>query len=44
MGPQPEHVLLESDAKEFARGVGFEVANDIDVGAYHYGFIARKHE
>lgn len=43
IGPQPEHVLPEADARALLEAVGFEHVSDIDAGAYHYGFIYRKH-
>lgn len=43
MGPQPEYVLHEHDALELVRACSFEVVSTIEVGAYHYGFTAKKH-
>jgi len=43
MGPQQEHVLPESDARELATTAGFVEYTDIDAGAYHYGLIFKKH-
>lgn len=42
VGPQPEHVLLEEDAKVLMGKVGFVYGMNIDAGAYHYGLIFRK--
>lgn len=43
VGPQPEHVLQESDLRVFAKDSGFTFISSIDAGAYHYGLIFRKH-
>lgn len=43
MGPQPEHILSEDDARALAKAVGFKHKKDIDAGAYHYGLIFIKH-
>ncbi len=43
VGPQPEHVLYEPEARSLAAEAGFEVVRDIDAGEYHYGFIIRSH-
>jgi ubiquinone/menaquinone biosynthesis C-methylase UbiE len=43
MGPQPEHVLLEADARSLVEAAGFELMADIDAGAYHYGLVYKKH-
>lgn len=43
MGPQPEAVVREDDARSFAEEAGFVHATDIDAGAYHYGLIMSKH-
>lgn len=43
MGPQPEFVVRESDARDLAQAVTFEYVSSIDAGAYHYGLIFKKH-
>jgi len=43
VGPQPEHVISETDVKKIAEGEGFTHIADIDAGSYHYGLIFRKH-
>lgn len=43
MGPQPEHILSETDAKELIEHAGFAYDSNIDAGAYHYGLIFKKH-
>lgn len=44
MGPQPEYVVRESEASDFALGVSLKYVNNIEAGAYHYGLIFVKHE
>jgi ubiquinone/menaquinone biosynthesis C-methylase UbiE len=43
IGPQPEHVLPEAEARNLAEHAGFVHLSDIDTGAYHYGMILQKH-
>jgi len=43
IGPQPEHVLIEADAKDIIEKQGFTYVSNIDTGAYHYGLIFSKH-
>lgn len=43
MGPQPECVLVETDARECVEQSGFIYVSSIDAGAYHYGMIFKKH-
>jgi len=43
IGPQPEHVLVESDTRELVEKHGFLYVSNIDAGAYHYGIIFKKH-
>jgi len=43
LGPQPEYILSEDDARELVVASGFEHLNDIDAGSYHYGMIYKKH-
>ena len=42
IGPQPEHVLPEADARAVAEQAGFTFLSMIDTGAYHYGLIYKK--
>jgi len=42
VGPQPDHVLLEDDARSLVEKEGFTHVSDIDAGAYHYGLIYIK--
>lgn len=42
VGPQPDHVFLEEEAKKLAEEVGFTFSTDIDTGAYHYGLVFKK--
>lgn len=42
LGPAPEHVMSEMDARAQATEVGFEVGENISAGAHHYGFIIMK--
>jgi ubiquinone/menaquinone biosynthesis C-methylase UbiE len=43
MGPRPEAVVREDDARNLAEEAGFVHMSDIDAGAYHYGLIMSKH-
>jgi len=43
VGPQPEAVFHEDDARELLEAAGFVHFEDIDAGAYHYGLIFTKH-
>lgn len=43
IGPQPEQVFIQADAKALAEKCGFTYVSDIDTGAYHYGMILQKH-
>lgn len=42
VGPQPDHVFPEDEAKTLLESEGFVFVSDIDAGAYHYGFICKK--
>jgi len=42
MGPQPEHVFTEEQARTIATDAGFRVEGTIDAGSYHYGLIFIK--
>jgi len=44
IGPQPEHVVQEQEAREMTEKAGLVFLSDIDAGAYHYGMIFQKHE
>ena len=43
IGPQPEHVLRESDMRTLVEKQAFSYVSNIDAGAYHYGVIFKKH-
>ncbi len=42
LGPQPEHVLTERDARALLKEAGFSYHKRIDAGAHHYGILCRK--
>jgi ubiquinone/menaquinone biosynthesis C-methylase UbiE len=42
MGPQPEHVVTEEQAKELAEAAGFEFVRSFVAGAQHYGLLYKK--
>ncbi len=42
MGPQRDHVVLESEAKAYAERAGFSYERSIPAGAHHYGCVFRK--
>lgn len=42
LGPHPDHVFTERDAKKVFETQGFAFVEDIPAGAYHWGFIMRK--
>jgi len=42
LGPHPEHVLSESDARKLFEEGGFTYLDSIPAGAYHWGFVVRK--
>ncbi len=42
MGPQPQHVVAPTEAREYLQKAGFTKVSDIDAGEHHYGFIYRK--
>lgn len=42
MGPQPEHVIPERQAKALFEKHGFVFVKTINAGAHHYGMIFRK--
>lgn len=42
MGPMPEQVVTENEAKTLLQQTGFEIASVIDAGAHHYGIIGIK--
>ncbi len=43
VGPQPENVFTENEAKGLVEKEGFKYISNIDAGAYHYGLIFIKH-
>lgn len=42
LGPAPEHILTEIEARELVQEAGFKVQENISAGAHHYGFVATK--
>ncbi len=42
MGPRPEKVVTEDQAKKLFESKGFTVEKSINTGAHHYGMIFRK--
>ncbi len=42
MGPQPELVVSENDARELVQTAQLTYESSIDVGTYHYGLICKK--
>lgn len=42
LGPNPAHVIDERTAKDLIEDTGFKIEQEIEAGAHHYGFIARK--
>jgi ubiquinone/menaquinone biosynthesis C-methylase UbiE len=42
LGPQPEHVITESQAKELFEKHGFAFVKKFDAGDHHYGLVFRK--
>lgn len=42
IGPQPGHVLSESDARAYAEGEGLTFERAFDAGDHHYGLSFRK--
>jgi ubiquinone/menaquinone biosynthesis C-methylase UbiE len=42
MGPQPELVVSEGDARELLQAAKLVYESSVDVGTYHYGLICKK--
>ena len=42
VGPKPEMCIHPEVLKKLLVQIGFQVARDIDAGAYHYGFVCNK--
>jgi arsenite methyltransferase len=42
LGPQPEHIFPEDQARAVAESAGFSCMQEIDAGVYHYGLIYKK--
>ena len=42
MGPTPDAIIQEGQARTLLEGAGFNIATTISAGAHHYGFIAKK--
>lgn len=42
MGPAPDHVVLESEAKALAERAGFSYERSFPAGSHHYGCVFRK--
>ncbi|MEX0931284.1 MAG: methyltransferase domain-containing protein [Candidatus Paceibacterota bacterium] len=41
MGPQPEHIFTEGEARELFERHGFVLERSIEAGEHHYGIIMR---
>lgn len=41
LGPRPDDIIDESEAKKLCEESGFEITGEINAGAHHYGFLAR---
>ncbi len=44
LGPHPDHVVTQAEARKIFEAAGFGQAEDIPAGAYHWGLILRKQE
>lgn len=42
VGPEPDAVIREEDAKALFLSAGFSFEKNIDAGAYHYGLVFKK--
>jgi demethylmenaquinone methyltransferase/2-methoxy-6-polyprenyl-1,4-benzoquinol methylase len=42
LGPHPDHVVAQADARRLFEQAGFAKGEDIPAGAYHWGLILRK--
>ena len=42
LGPHPDHVVSESQARKLFEAHGFVFAGTVPAGAYHWGFIVRR--
>jgi ubiquinone/menaquinone biosynthesis C-methylase UbiE len=42
LGPHPQHVLPEADAKKLLEKEGFVQIKEVPAGEYHWGFLMRK--
>jgi ubiquinone/menaquinone biosynthesis C-methylase UbiE len=42
LGPHPDHVVTEEDARKLFEEHGFSYVDAVPAGAYHWGFVVRK--
>jgi ubiquinone/menaquinone biosynthesis C-methylase UbiE len=42
LGPQPEHIVPESDVRALAESKGFSFVRPLDAGDHHYGLIFKR--
>jgi ubiquinone/menaquinone biosynthesis C-methylase UbiE len=42
LGPHPDHVVSEGDARKMFEEGGFTYLEPVSAGAYHWGFVVRK--
>src|SRR5581483_11626867 len=42
LGPHPDHVITEREAKKLFEDEGFVVVSEVPAGAYHWGLVVRK--
>lgn len=42
LGPHPDHVIAEDEAKALFESRGFSMVSAVPAGAYHWGFVVRK--
>jgi len=43
LGPAPGHIVTAREARKLFEEQGFTFVEDVPAGAYHWGFIMRKH-
>lgn len=42
LGPHPDHVVVEQEARALFERAGFSVLENVPAGEYHWGFVVRK--